>query len=91
MSEKTLAQKFCFTFKDRVKSRGVCTLAGTIAAMRELQSEFPFIGRWIVMKNEPIGVEFVFADKSSCATYYDRPGVLHTQPSHLGAKLETFM
>lgn len=91
MTDKTLAQKFCMTFVDRVKSRHISSLAATIQAMKELQSDYPFIGRWIVFKGEPIGVEFVFADKSSCATYYDKPGVLHTMPAHLGAKLETFM
>ena len=56
------------------------TLVATVAMMKTLQADFPFIGRWIVFRGEAIGVEFVFADQSTCSTFYDRPGQFCTEP-----------
>jgi len=80
MAVLTLARKFCGTFQDRAKGRELKNVLDMILLMRELQADFPFTGRHIIWKDEVIGVEFVFADKSTCSAFYDRPGQLSVEP-----------
>lgn len=77
-----LAQKFCFTFLDRVKAsrKRILSAHQLYLIIDQLKADYPFNARRIIWKGECIGTEFVFLDGSTAANYFKDPQTFHTEP-----------